>query len=141
MNTLSILKMKLSIFFCTSKTSQKTAVFAISTILQTFLQTWRAKNCIIQPLFTCSFCKKFGKHYTWEMFHFWKRFCKKIKIIVVFDFFHAFFALLKSITFSRFYRYMSVFKYDFLTNFHHFWLEKTHFFSSKLTLYRTFYDW
>ena len=36
-------------------------------------------------------------------------------MIVVFDFFYAFFALLKSITFSIFYQYMSVFKYDFLT--------------------------
>ena len=32
-------------------------------------------------------------------------------------FFHAFFGLLKSITFSIFYRYMSVLEYDFLTNF------------------------
>ena len=48
--------------------------FTISTILQTFLQTWRAKFCIVQPNFTCCFCKKYlqmnKKHWFFWLFSF-----------------------------------------------------------------------
>ena len=61
-------------------------------------------------------------------FIFQKVFGNKWKILIFLTFFHSFFALLKLITFSMVYQYMSVFKYDFSTNFSSFLVKKESFF-------------
>ena len=62
-------------------------------------------------------------------FIFQKVFGNKWKTLIFFWlFFHSFFELLKLITFSMVYQYMSVFKYDFSTNFSLFLIKKESFF-------------
>ena len=82
---LSIVRMK-SLFFFTLKMTKKT-VFHVSTILQTFLQTWRAKFFIVQPIFTSCFCKKFENTILETDFSFQKVFGNKWKTFIFLSFF------------------------------------------------------
>ncbi len=84
-----------------------------------FFQTWRAKFCIVRPIFANTILE--------TDFIFQKVFGNKWKTLIFLTFFHSFFALLKLITFSMVYRYMSVFKKDFSTNFSLFLTKKESF--------------